>query len=45
MYQELDNFVITSEIKLDYFNDIVKYLNENAQTILDFFVLSNFPKK
>lgn len=26
MYQELDNFVITSEIKLNYFADIVSYL-------------------
>ena len=26
MYQELDNFVITSEIKLDYFADIVSHL-------------------
>lgn len=26
MYQELDNFVITSKIKLNYFADIVSYL-------------------
>ena len=45
MYRELDNFVVTSEIKLDYFADIVNYLKENERPILDFFGLSKLPKK
>ena len=45
MYQELNNFVVTSEIKLEYFADIVNYLKENERPILDFFGLSKLPKK
>lgn len=45
MYQELNNFVVTSEIKLEYFADIVNHLKENERPILDFFGLSKLSKK
>lgn len=42
---ELNNFVIESNKKLDYFSDIVNYITENEKRILDFFELEKLPQK
>lgn len=45
MKQELDNFIIESDINLDYFNEIIDYILENEKRILDFFSLKELPEK
>ncbi len=45
MKRELENFVIESDIRLNYFNDIINCIIENEKRILDFFKLEKLPKK
>ena len=45
MKKELNNFVIESDIKLDYFDEVVNYIIENEKIILDFFKLDRLPNK
>ena len=45
MKKELENFIIESDIQLDYFNDIVEHIAKNEQRILDFFKLKKLPQK
>ena len=42
---ELDNFIIESDVELDYFDEVVDYIKENAKRILDFFNLDKLPDK
>lgn len=35
MKVELDNFIIESDIELDYFDDIVRHIVENEKRIFD----------
>ena len=39
MKQELENFIIESDIRLNYFNDIINCIIDNEKRILDFFKL------
>lgn len=45
MIKELDNFIIESDIKLDYFDKVVNHIIENEKRILDFFKLDKLPNK
>lgn len=45
MKHELDNFIIESDTKINYFNEIVDYIKENEKIILDFFKLEKLPNK
>ena len=45
MKQELENFIIESDIRLNYFNDIINCIINNEKRILDFFKLEKLPKK
>lgn len=45
MIKELDNFIIESDIKLDYFDEVVNHIIQNEKRILDFFKLEKLPKK
>lgn len=45
MIKELDNFIIESDIKLDYFDEVVNHIIENEKRILDFFKLDKLPNK
>lgn len=45
MKYELDNFIIESDIELDYLSDIANYVSENENKILDFFELDKLPNK
>ena len=45
MRQELDNFIIESDLELDYFFEVVNYIKENEKSILDFFDLDKLPNK
>ena len=45
MRRELDNFIIESDIELDYFDDIVRHIVENEKRIFDFFKLDKLPNK
>lgn len=45
MKQELENFIIESDIRLNYFNDIINCIIDNEKRILDFFKLEKLPKK
>ena len=45
MKKELDNFIIESDVQLDYFNDIVEHIAKNEQRILEFFKLKKLPNK
>lgn len=45
MKKELDNFIIESDIDLDYFDEIVDYIIENEKRLLDFFKLDKLPHK
>ena len=45
MRVELDNFIIESDIELDYFNDVVNHIIENEKRILNFFKLEKLPSK
>lgn len=42
---ELDNFIIESDIFINYFDDIVNCIVENEKRILSFFKLEKLPKK
>ena len=43
--QELDNFVIESNLELDYFFEVVNYIKEKEKNILEFFDLDKLPNK
>ncbi len=43
--RELDNFIIESDVELDYFDDIVNHIIENEEGIFDFFKLDKLPNK
>lgn len=45
MRKELDNFIIESDMKLDYFNEIADYILKNEEKILNFFNLKKLPEK
>ena len=45
MKKELDNFIIESDVKIDYFDEIVDYIKENEKRILGFFNLDKLPNK
>lgn len=45
MKKELDNFVIESDIQLEYFDEVISYIIENERRILDFFKLKKLPNK
>lgn len=45
MKKELDNFIIESDIQLDYFDDVVMAIIENEKRILDFFKLEKLPNR
>ena len=45
MRAELDNFIVESDIELDYFNDIVNHIIQNEKRILSFFKLEKLPNK
>ena len=45
MKKELENFIIESDVQLDYFNDIVMAIIENERRILEFFKLEKLPNK
>ena len=45
MKKELNNYIISSDKDIDYFDDIVNYINSNEKRILDFFELNKPPKK
>ena len=43
--KEFDNFIVESDKKLDYFDEIVNHILENEKRILNFFKLKKLPKK
>ena len=45
MKKELENFIIESDVQLDYFDEVVKYITKNEKRILDFFKLDRLPHK
>jgi hypothetical protein len=45
MRKELDNFIIESDMKLDYFDEIINHIIENEKRILEFFELKELPEK
>lgn len=45
MKRELENFIIESDVQLNYFNDVVDYIARNEKRILDFFKLKKLPSK
>lgn len=45
MKRELENFIIESDIQLNYFDNIVDYIAKNERRILDFFKLEKLPNK
>ena len=45
MKKELENFIIESDVQLNYFDDVVNYVIENERRILDFFKLEKLPNK
>ena len=45
MKKELENFIIESDIQLDYFEEVVEHIAENEKRILDFFKLERLPNK
>lgn len=45
MRRELDNFIIQSDIELDYFNEVVDHISKNEKRILDFFRLEKLSIK
>lgn len=42
---ELNNIIVESSLKLDYFDDVVTYLNNNESDILNFFGISSISEK
>lgn len=45
MKRELDNFIIESDIELDYFDEIVNHILNNEKRIFDFFKIKKLPHK
>ena len=45
MKYESDNFIVESNVKINYFDEIVNYLLNNQNEILSFFKLDKLPKK
>ena len=45
MRVELDSYIIESDIKLEYFNEIVSYINSNEKRLLEFFKIDKIPNK
>lgn len=45
MRRELENFIVESDIELDYFDEVIDYIVENERRILDFFKLEKLPNK
>lgn len=45
MKKELENFIIESDVQLNYFNDVVDFIAKNERRILDFFKLEKLPNK
>lgn len=45
MKKELDNFIIESDIYIDYFDEIINHIVENEKRILYFFKLEKLPEK
>lgn len=45
MKKELENFIIESDVQLNYFDDVVDYIANNERRILDFFKLEKLPNK
>ena len=45
MKKELENFIIESDVQLDYFDNVVDYIAKNERRILDFFKLEKLPNK
>ena len=45
MRRETDNFIIESDTKIDYFEEIVNYILDNEERVLNFFHLNKLPKK
>lgn len=45
MKKELENFIIESDIQLEYFEEVVSHIIENERRILDFFKLEKLPNK
>lgn len=45
MKKELDNFIIESDLELDYFEEVVNHIIQNERRILEFFKLEKLPNK
>lgn len=45
MKKELDNFIIESDIELDYFDTIIKHITNNEKRLFDFFNIDKLPNK
>ena len=45
MKKELQNFIIESDVPLNYFDEVVNYIIENEKRILEFFKLDKLPHK
>ena len=45
MERELENFIVTSDKELQYFDDVVNHITENEKRILKFFKLEKLPQK
>lgn len=45
MKRELENFIIESDVQLNYFDDVVDYIANNERRILDFFKLGKLPNR
>lgn len=45
MHKELANVVIESNIKIDYFDEIINYIKSNEKEVLDFFGLTGLAEK
>lgn len=45
MRKELENFIIESDIYIDYFDEIINHIVENEKRILSFFKLEKLPEK
>ncbi len=45
MRKELENFIIESDIYIDYFDEIINHIVENEKRILYFFKLEKLPEK
>lgn len=45
MKRELENFIIESDVQLNYFDDVVDYIANNERRILDFLKLGKLPNR